>query len=247
MPTVDSGIELIRPDWPAPANVQAFSTTRTGGVSRPPFDSLNLAAHVGDAPRSVEANRRLLARYACLPSEPQWLAQCHGNTVVRLPVGGNPRADAATTVQPDVVCAVLTADCLPLLLCNRDGTQVAAIHAGWKGLCAGVIGNTLAQFDCTPDQILVWLGPAISQPVFEVGADVYQAFCDRHADNAGAFQQTDAQHWLCDLYQLARLELQSYAVHAIYGGEYCTFDQARCFYSYRREHPTGRIASLIWF
>ncbi len=245
------GIELIQPDWPAPDNVRAFTTTRTGGVSQGRYSSLNLAMHVGDQPQHVAQNRRRLRQLAGLPGEPVWLSQCHGNRVIELDANHStgdpdPQADAAVSRQHGVVCAVLTADCLPLLMCDRNGEQVAAAHAGWRGLHAGIIANTVKAFQCNPQDLLVWLGPAIGPRVFEVGEDVYRAFAAKSPANRAAFESTGAQRWYGDLYQLARLELQALSVHAIYGGGRCTCSELDTFYSYRRDGETGRMASLIW-
>ncbi len=249
MTVSDSDIELIRPDWPAPDNVQACCTTRAGGVSEGVFSSLNLATHVGDWPEHVLQNRQRLRQRAGLPAEPVWLCQCHGKQVVELTAHSKhdaPQADAAHSREAGVVCAVLTADCLPILMCDLDGGQVAAIHAGWRGLHAGVISNTVQQFDCAPHELLVWLGPAIGSQAFEVGGDVYTAFVSKSRVNQTAFEPAGDQHWRCDIYQLARLELQALGTEAIYGGQWCTHSDASRFYSFRRDGETGRMASLIW-
>jgi len=251
MVNADHSIEVIHADWPAPDNVHAFTTTRRGGVSHAPYRGLNLATHVGDKPHHVQQNRQRLRQQLKLPAEPLWLSQCHTDRVIQLIDDARsdrpaPTADAAFSCEPNRVCAVLTADCLPLLICNREGSRVAAIHAGWKGLYAGIISNTLKQLDCRAEDLLVWLGPAISAQAFEVGADVYTAFCETNPANEDAFCRQDANHWLCDLYQLARLELRAHGIAAIHGGEYCTCNDAARFYSYRRDGVTGRMASLIW-
>ena len=249
MTASDSVIELIRPDWPAPDNVRACCTTRAGGVSEGAFSSLNLATHVGDRPEHVEQNRQRLRQHAGLPAEPVWLAQCHGNRVVELTARSQhdvPQADAAHSREAGVVCAVLTADCLPVLMCDHDGGQVAAIHAGWRGLHAGVISNAVQQFDCSPHELLVWLGPAIGPQAFEVGEDVYAAFVAKSRANQSAFESGGDQRWQCDLYHLARLELQALGTGAIYGGQWCTHSDASRFYSFRLDGETGRMASLIW-
>ncbi len=239
---------LIEPDWPAPANVRAFSTTRRGGVSASPYDSLNLATHVGDDPRQVAQNRDCLQQQLALPSTPAWLNQVHGvdihSLTKSLPVPVD--ADGTVSDQQGLVCAVMTADCLPLLLCDRAGRRVAAIHAGWRGLCSGIIEKCIQQMGVPSEQLLVWLGPAIGSSDFQVGAEVRDAFISHDASASKAFVQQDQQHWLADLYQLARQRLLSQGVDAIYGGEYCTFQQPELFFSYRRERVTGRMASLIW-
>jgi YfiH family protein len=244
MPISPAMPDFIVPDWPAPANVHAVVTTRRGGVSVAPYDSFNLAAHVGDDPTAVAANRARLREQLRLPAEPWWLEQVHATGVVEAGRGSRV-GDASFSRASSQVCAVLTADCLPLLLCDRDGQQVAASHAGWRGLHAGVIEATVACFPA-PAGLLAWLGPAIGPRAFEVGADVWQAFIERDPANAGAFVQTDASHWLCDIYRLARQVLSRCGVSAVYGGGGCTFEDRERFYSYRRDGATGRQASLIW-
>ena len=244
-------IELIQPDWPAPDNVHAFTTTRTGGVSQGRYAGLNLATHVGDQPQHVAQNRQELRRHAALPGEPVWLSQCHGNRVIALEASHRqgeswPQADAAVSRQHGVVCAVLTADCLPLLICDRAGTQVAAVHAGWRGLHAGIISSAVRQFQCPPRELLVWLGPAIGPQAFEVGEEVYAAFVSKQTQNQAAFTARGTASWQCDLYLLARLELRALSVEAVYGGGVCTHSDADRFYSYRRDGVTGRMASCIW-
>ena len=239
---------LIKPDWPAPANVRAFSTTRLGGVSASPYDSLNLATHVGDDPRQVAQNRHCLQQQLALPSTPAWLNQVHGVEIHSLskPLPVPVDADGTISDKPGLVCAVMTADCLPLLFCDRAGRRVAAIHAGWRGLCCGIIEKCIQQMRLPAEQLLVWLGPAIGASAFQVGAEVRDAFIAHNASASQAFVQQDQQHWLADLYQLARQRLLSQGVDAIYGGDYCTFQQRELFFSYRRERVTGRMASLIW-
>jgi len=241
-------LTFITPDWPAPANVRAVSTTRLGGVSHPPFDSLNLAGHVGDAPVAVANNRARLAGALSLPASPHWLSQVHGTEVARLETGseGLPEADASLTTQPGVVCAVLTADCLPVLFCDRAGSRVAVAHAGWRGLSAGVLEATVSAFQLPADEILAWLGPAIGPRAFEVGEEVRQAFCVVDPAAAEAFIAAGPGHWRADLYQLARQRLARAGVTAITGGGRCTFTEVDTFYSFRRDGITGRMASLIW-
>jgi YfiH family protein len=241
-------IELLTPDWPAPARVHALITTRAGGVSESPYDDLNLGDHVGDNPASVSENRRRLMLAGGLPRAPRWLAQVHGCTAVDpAQISAPCEADAAVTDRPSTPCAVLTADCLPLLVCNRRGDRVAAIHAGWRGLLDGVIETTLARFP-NDDPLLVWLGPAIASDAFEVGEEVRQAFVDRDPQAETAFHPNPgaAGKWLADLYALARQRIAPFAPTFIGGGDLCTFSDPR-FYSYRRDGVTGRFASLIWF
>ncbi len=242
--------QLIYPEWPANSRVKAVSTTRVGGVSLAPWDGLNLGDHVGDNPVAVSANRELLQGAAGLPGAPGWLQQVHGVRVVspNCDPGCDPgcAADAVMTARAGQVCAVMTADCLPLLLCDRGGTQVAAVHAGWRGLAAGVIENTLDGFACPPRDILVWLGPAIGPAAFEVGAEVRQQFIQQDTQSAQAFIAHAEHHWLADIYQLARLKLKRLGVEQTFGGNYCTYSDSKRFFSYRRDGQTGRMASLIW-
>ncbi len=238
-------IAPIVPDWPAPAGVRAFVTTRTGGVSAGPYASLNLATHVADDAVAVAENRRRLRAH--LPAEPLWLAQVHGATVVRADdaVEGA-KADAAFTRRMGRVCAILTADCLPVLLCNDVGTVVAAAHAGWRGLAGGVIEAAVRATNEPPARLLAWLGPAIGPQAFEVGAEVRAAFLAHAPDAAAAFAAQENGKWLADLYRLAELRLNALGVLRVHGGGRCTFLEADSFYSYRREKTTGRMASLIW-
>lgn len=238
---------MIYPDWPAPANVKAVTTTRPGGISKPPFDSFNLADHVGDEPDAVQQNRDILQRRLRLPAAPAWLDQVHGNRVVDVAqCGERPSADAGFCTRTGRVCTVLTADCLPVLLCDRDGTRVAAAHAGWRGLAGGILEHSVIALGTDPGQLLAWLGPAIGPVAFEVGDEVRQVFVDQHAQAAGVFSATTDGRWLADLYRLARIRLQAVGVDAIYGGGFCTFTDREHFYSYRRDGTTGRTASLIW-
>ncbi len=238
---------MIYADWPAPARVMAVTTTRQGGISRAPFDSLNLADHVGDQPQAVQHNRVLLRARLRLPAEPVWLDQVHGCTVAACcSAGPRPRADAGYADRPGVVCAVLTADCLPVFFCDRQGTRVAAAHAGWRGLAGGVLESTVEALAVAPEQLLVWLGPAIGPQAFEVGAEVRSAFVGQHAEAGGAFAAQANGRWLADLYRLARIRLGRLGVNAVYGGAFCTFRDRERFYSYRRDRVTGRMASLIW-
>jgi YfiH family protein len=239
---------MIRPDWPAPAHVHACTTTRAGGVSVGGYASLNLADHVGDDPAHVARNRKRLAAALALPSAPFWLRQVHGVCVVEAGVcSPPPEADAAFTMRPGVVCGVLTADCLPVLFCDRQGTRVAAAHAGWRGLAAGVIEAAVKALKVPARELLCWLGPAISAPAYVVGEEVRAAFLSHTAEAASAFQPAAAGGWQADLYRLARQRLLALGVHAVYGGTCCTFRESARFYSYRRDGArSGRMASLIW-
>lgn len=239
-------MELIRPDWEAPATVAAAATTRAGGVSDGPYAALNLGAHVGDDPAAVAENRRRLAAALDLPGEPAWLAQVHGTRVVQARPGGSPaEADAAVTREPGVVCAVLTADCLPVLLASRGGDEVAAVHAGWRGLADGVVAAALDAMETPPAELLAWLGPAIAQPAFEVGGEVRERFLRRDPVNAAFFAANDRGRWQADLAGLARRELEAAGV-MVSGGGFCTHDEAERFFSYRRDGDCGRQATLIW-
>lgn len=238
-------IDCIHPDWPAPSSVRACSTTRAGGVSIGPWSGLNLAAHVDDDPQAVRENRDRLIAQLGLPGEPTWLEQVHG-TVVHMPHADGACADACFEDRPQQVCAVLTADCLPVLLCNRTGTAVAAAHAGWRGLSAGVLENTIAAFADPPDQLLAWLGPAIGPAAFEVGDEVRAAFLAEDSASAAHFVAHGPGHWMADLYGLARLRLGHSGLRHVSGGGFCTFSDPQRFFSYRRDGVTGRMATLIW-
>jgi YfiH family protein len=248
-------MNVIIPDWAdAPANVAALSTLRHGGVSRPPYDDgaggggMNLGTHVGDLPEHVQQNRALLR--AMLPAEPAWLSQIHGATVLDAAmVRGVPEADACIATQPGVVCLIQTADCLPVLFCDTGGRVVGAAHAGWRGLAAGVLENTLAGMrEAGAGDILAWMGPAIGPERFEVGEDVLTAFTKRDAEARAAFMPVAGQSgkYLADIYNLARTILRKAGVARIHGGGLCTVTDQRRFYSYRRDKTTGRMASLIW-
>ncbi|MBB3324968.1 purine nucleoside phosphorylase YfiH [Atlantibacter sp. RC6] len=239
--------KLIIPDWPLPPGVAACSSMRIGGVSTGPYASLNLGAHCGDNADDVEENRRRLFAAAQMPSRPVWLEQVHGNAVLRLT--GEPyaskRADASWSDTPGTVCAVMTADCLPVLFCNQAGSEVAAAHAGWRGLCDGVLEATLASFNDRPENIMAWLGPAIGPQAFEVGDDVRDAFIAKDSQAASAFRPV-GEKYFADIYQLARQRLTTAGVTKIYGGDRCTFTEKDDFFSYRRDRITGRMASFIW-
>lgn len=259
-------------DWPAPVHIHAGTTTRLPGVSRPPFDSFNLAGHVGDDPQAVAKNRLLLQSQLNLPAAPGWLRQRHSGRVVELNPGEPAEADGAYTRETGRVCAVLTADCIPLLLCNRTGTEIAALHIGWRGLSKGIIKNALAMFNANPRELLAWLGPCISQRNYEVGADVISAclgekgtdlFLGGNGDRfeicpqlepgeskslpfSQAISQSRTNHWFLDLGQLVKTELLQLGVEDVYGCNLCTCARRELFYSYRRDGVTGRTASMIW-
>ncbi|UCA11403.1 peptidoglycan editing factor PgeF [Aeromonas enteropelogenes] len=242
-------MKWIEPDWPAPAHVRALSTTRDGGVSEGVFAGLNLGAHVGDEMARVEANRARLQQETGIPGPLNWLNQVHGIAVhpVSHQYEGAPDADAACAHEAGLACIVMTADCLPVLFCDRAGTRVAAAHAGWRGLHAGVLEASINAMGCEPTEILAWLGPAIGPQAFEVGGEVREAFMAEQAEAVAAFvPSVNEGKWLADIYQLARLRLARAGVTAVYGGDYCTFSDGEQFYSYRRDGQTGRMASIIW-
>lgn len=235
----------ITPNWPAPAHVHAATTLRSGGVSLAGFKSLNPAEHVNDQPEHVLTNRQYIKDMLALPSEPVWLQQTHSTYVVCADqTSVRPEADASYTTKKNVVCAVLTADCLPVLLCDKQGTQVAAIHGGWRGLLNGIIENTLLKM--SDSEILAWLGPAIGAQCFEVGDDVRSAFIDKSVQFSGAFKQQAKGKYLANIYHIASILLNQAGVRQIFGGNYCTVTDKERFYSYRRDAQTGRMASLIW-
>jgi len=248
-------IELIEADWPAPAGIHALQTTRVGGVSPMPYGELNLGSNTGDAPTVVAQNRRLLREQLALPREPAWLRQVHGRQVIDASaLSANdpaPAADAAATSAAGVVCAVLSADCLPVLFCSDDGQWIAAAHAGWRGLAAGVLEATIARAPQPPSRLLAWFGAAISPLHFEVGPEVRAIFVEACADDAAAFVPGRDGRWQADLYQLARLRLARTGLQRVYGGGRCCYAEAQQFYSFRRachqgQAETGRMATLIW-
>lgn len=256
--------EMIEPDWPAPARVRAYSTTRDGGVGTGVYASLNLGDHVGDAPERVARNRAILREHLQLPSEPFWLRQVHGCTLAgedsAIPSDartlGGCEADGAVTSDPGVVCVVMTADCLPVLMCDDRGTRVAAVHAGWRGLASGILERAIAAMGVSSgriqsepmasERILVWLGPVIGPDAFEVGPEVRERFLEADPESIDAFRASRDGRFLADLVGLARRRLARLGVTGVYGGGYCTHSNPRRFFSYRRDGVTGRMASLIW-
>ena len=240
-------LALLRPDWPAPASVRALVSTRGGGVSLGPYRSLNLGSHVGDDPAAVAENRRRLQQCGVLPREPAWLNQVHGLEVLRLGIESAPgqSADACWTELAGVPCAVLSADCLPVLFCSRDGRYVAAAHAGWRGLVQGVLEATVAALPVRADALLAWLGPAIGPAAFQVGEEVRAAFVGHAAEDAAHFV-ADGARWRADLFALARARLRRAGLNAVYGGGVCTASEPARFFSHRRDGLSGRMASLIW-
>lgn len=236
----------ITPDWPAPSNISAYTTLRFDGHSQPPFDSFNLSTR--EDPSDALANRQQLKEELKLKNNPVWISQVHGTHAIQADACSDihPEADVSYTRKPNISCTVLTADCLPLLVCNKAGTEVAAIHAGWKGLQAGVIESTYAKLISPPGESLVWLGPALGANAFEVRGDVRQLFLAADPDAEQAFKTINAEQWLCDIYMLARQRLAKLGVQNIYGGEHCTYTEADKFFSFRRDNGvTGRMASII--
>ena len=240
--------DLIIPNWPAPANVKALQTTRVGGISHAPYNSLNLGSHVKDDPLHVAHNRQLLSQF--LPSEPVWLNQVHGvNVVDAAQTDCVQDADASFSTRKNVVCITMTADCLPILLCDTAGTLVASIHAGWRGLCDNVIEAAIAKLPVKPANLMAWLGPAIGPNAFEVGAEVRAQFIAQDGQAQAAFNP-HGDKFLCNIYQIATQRLNNCGINQIYGGgisaDFCTHTQKEQFFSYRRDGITGRMATLIW-
>ena len=242
----------LKPDWPAPDRVRAVSTTRVGGVSVRPWDSLNLGSHVEDDPEHVQENRRRLAESIGLDSDRiGWLNQVHGTEVVELTannVGQTVEADASYTRHPGIACAILTADCLPVILADREGTVVGAAHCGWRSLCGGVIENLVSEMAVAPETLQAWLGPAIGPDSFEVGPEVRDAFLEHDPKAVQAFRAEGARsgHFMADIYALATLRLNHLGVSNVTGGGLCTVKDSDRFFSYRRDGRTGRMATLVW-
>ncbi|AHG73320.1 tRNA (5-methylaminomethyl-2-thiouridylate)-methyltransferase [Mannheimia sp. USDA-ARS-USMARC-1261] len=242
-------MDNIIPNWNIPKHIHAFTTVRTGGVSKPPFDSFNLGDHVNDSPEDVAQNRALLVEKFHLPQSPLFLTQTHSTRVLELPYSGEDiEADAVYTNQPNQVCLVMTADCLPVLFVSKDGEEIAAAHAGWRGLCDGVLEATVEKFQCPSNEISAWLGPAIGAKAFQVGKEVIEQFCafDPRAEEAFIQDNSTSGKFLGNLYQIATQRLNKLGITEISGGEYCTYTQEDLFFSYRRDKQTGRMATLIW-
>jgi len=243
---------FISPNWPAPKNIKAFCTTRKGGGSQRPFDSFNLATHVDDNQQTVIQNRALLVELANLPSQPVWLNQQHTDTALALTAKSMfsepPIADASWTLTPNLISVIMTADCLPILVTDIEGSCVAAIHAGWKGLADNIVTKTIQAMPVKPQNLMAWIGPAISKKNFEVGQDVLDAFVKINIDNNSYFETKDAQKnkYLADLPGLVKRELNQIGVHQVYQSGLCSYEDEEHFYSYRRDGRTGRMASLIW-
>ncbi len=247
--TSDPSNSLVYPDWPAAERVKALVTTRNGGVSTGPYESFNLATHVGDDAAAVAQNRARLQALTGTPHQPQWLDQVHGVRVVAASPGQGPvTADAVVTRESGLPCAILTADCLPVFLTSACGDRIAIAHAGWRGLAAGILEQARIALEVPGQELIAWLGPAIGAEHFEVGPEVRQAFLERSAECSRGFRPSArrAGHWDADIFQLARIVLQMSGVHRIYGGNVCTYREETRFYSYRRDGKSGRMASLIW-
>lgn len=233
-------------DWPAPDNIHAGTSIRVGGDSQAPYDELNLALHVGDTPENVINNRQTLSKYLNLPSEPVWLEQTHSSNIVAIDTYAEKvTADGSFTTKQNNVCAIMTADCVPILFCDAQGTKIAAVHAGWKGLCAGIIEKAINEFS-NPESLLVWIGPCISGQYYEVGKDVYEKFNIYSPSLKSAFKQCNEDHWYCDLVSIVKIILGNSKVTSIYECGLCTYARDSLFYSYRRDGNTGRTATLIW-
>ena len=241
-------MQTLKPNWPAPPSVKAHTTLRKGGISQAPYNELNLAQHVGDDSNFVITNRNHLKENLQLPNEPIWLEQTHSTIVIpALPENRGKNADASFTTEANAICAILTADCLPILLCNKQGTYVAAIHAGWRGLANGIIEQTLKLANIPFNDIMVWLGPGIGPAVYEVGDEVRELFINENSETIKAFTPSPNLRWLADIYALARIRFKKQNITEVYGGEYCTYSAPELFYSARRNgFQTGRMASLIW-
>lgn len=233
-------------DWPAPKHVRAGTSIRVGGDSSPPYNGLNLAQHVGDEVSNVEKNRKSLIMYLNLQSKPIWLNQTHSTDIISVnTLSENLNADGSFTTEQNKICAIMTADCVPILFCNKDGTKIAAIHAGWKGICNGIIENAIKTFS-QPETVLAWIGPCISSEYYEVGKDVYER-CLNHSNLLkSAFDQSDKNHWHCDLAQIVKILLKSNKVGSIYDCNLCTYKRDDLFFSCRRDGNTGRTASMVW-
>lgn len=243
-------MQAINPNWNVPKNIHAFTTIREGGVSLTPYFSFNLGDHVGDNKSAVKTNRTLLVEKFGLPQTPIFLTQTHSTRVIQLPYSGqNLEADAVYTNVPHQVCVVMTADCLPVLFTTTSGSEVAAAHAGWRGLCDGVLEETVKCFQAKPEDIITWFGPAIGPTAFQVGVDVVKQFVAVDEKAKLAFQPNAIEEgkYLGNLYQIATQRLNNLGITQIYGGNHCTFNEKELFFSYRRDNQTGRMASVIWF
>jgi len=241
-------MKIIKADWPAAKHINAITTTRLGGFSEGRYKGLNLAVRCGDELNIVNKNRRLISDEFSWKSPPTWLNQKHSANIVRAENYNDSEIyDASFTEQTNRICVVLTADCLPILICDQKGTTIAAIHAGWRGLAAGIIENSITNLSLAPENILVWLGPAISKKTFEIGAEVRDVFVKKDHDLASAFSpSTNSEKWMADIYLIAKITLNGLGITEIFGGNYCTYSDEESFYSYRRDGETGRMGSFIW-
>ncbi|MBL1141643.1 MAG: peptidoglycan editing factor PgeF [Proteobacteria bacterium] len=233
-------------DWPAPKHIRAGTSLRTGGYSTAPYNEFNLALHVGDNPDDVKSNREILFNYLDLSSEPFWLEQTHSAKIISIDrPSANRKADASVTTQKNRVSVIMTADCVPILLCNKEGTKIAAVHAGWRGICGGIIENSLKAFS-EPENLIAWIGPCISQKYYEVGTEVYENCLSHSKMLEKAFKQTNRNHWYANLVQIVRILMEKERVGSIHECGLCTYKLDDMFYSYRRDRETGRMASMIW-
>ncbi len=233
-------------DWPAPKKIRAGTSLRFGGCSRWPYQDLNLALHVGDLPENVIKNRKILTRHLSLPTAPVWLEQIHGAKIISIDAGPeNFSADGSYTTQQNKVCAVMTADCVPILFCDVGGTQIGAIHAGWRGICCGIIEKAVQAFS-RPASLQIWIGPCISSQHYIVGKAVYEQCLAHSIRLKSAFHQINTDHWYCDLVKIVKIILKKSGVDSIHESGLCTYTEDSLFYSYRRDGKTGRMATMIW-
>ena len=233
-------------DWPAPKHVRAGTSIRLGGHSKTPYDALNLAQHVGDDPVDVKKNRETLSNYLNLQSDPIWLNQTHRSNIISIDAPPeNREADGSFATKKNKVCSILTADCVPILFSNKSGTKIAAIHAGWKGICNGIIEDAITVFS-DPESVLVWIGPCISSKHYEVSNDVYNSCLSHSTSLKNAFNQVNINHWHCDLAKIVKIILKKAGIGAIYECKLCTYNMNELFFSYRRQNKTGRTTSMIW-
>lgn len=241
-------LDVIKADWPLQSKVVALTTTRSGGVSAACYRDFNLALHVGDQATNVKKNRSILQHEISLPDEPKWLQQVHSTTVVTADdiQSDQAIADAAFTSRSDIVCAVLTADCLPIVLSDKHANCIGVAHAGWRGLLNGIVQKTVLSMSAIAKPDYAWLGPAIGPQAFEVGVDVYQPFMQQDSSFQRAFKPINNSKWYFDIYQAASIVLRSVGIKEVYGGGHCTYSEDTRFFSYRRDVNTGRMATLIW-
>ena len=236
----------LEADWPAPNNIKAGTSTRISGYSRDPYNESNLSFNVGDNPNDVEKNRAALLDYLILQDSPVWLEQKHGGKILSIDkIPDDIKADGSYTTRKNRVCVVTTADCVPILFCNKEGTKVAATHAGWKGICKGIIENTVNIFE-HPESMLVWIGPHISSKHYEIGEDVYSSFLDYSITLESSFKKINEKKWSCCLNNIVKILLKNTGIHKIYGCDLCVYEMDNLFFSHRRDGNTGRTATMIW-